>query len=126
MARLTVSRQPRKQRRALFKAPLHLRQKQVTAILSHELREKYGVRNLPVRKGDTVRIMRGDYKGMEGNVVRVDLSKYRIFVDGVTRKKANGDQVFAPIHPSNVMIIKLNLDDDYRKKIIERRGKNEE
>nr|MEB3825487.1 50S ribosomal protein L24 [Desulfurococcales archaeon] len=96
MARLTVSRQPRKQRRALFKAPLHLRQKQVTAILSHELREKYGVRNLPVRKGDTVRIMRGDYRGMEGNVVRVDLSKYRIFVDGVTRKKANGDQVFAP------------------------------
>jgi large subunit ribosomal protein L24 len=122
MARLTLSKQPKKQRRAYYNAPLHKRQKLVSAPLSRELREKYGVRSLPVRKGDKVRIMRGDFKGHEDKVVRVDLKRYVIYVDGVTIKKADGTPVFRPIHPSNVMIIELNLDDDWRKKILERRG----
>ncbi|MCE4628026.1 MAG: 50S ribosomal protein L24 [Desulfurococcales archaeon] len=124
MAKLTESKQPRKQRRALFNAPLHKRQKLVSAPLSPELRKKYGVRRLPVRKGDKVRIMRGDFKGHENNVVRVDLKRMVIYVDGVTIKKADGTPVFRPIHPSNVMIVELNLDDEWRKKIIERRARS--
>jgi large subunit ribosomal protein L24 len=126
MARLTRSKQPRKQRKSLYNALLHLRQKQMTAILSRELREKYGIRNLPVHKGDRVRVLRGEFKGVEGNVVKVNLSSYTINIDGVTRKKASGDQVFAPIHPSNVMIVKLNLEDERRRAILERRGYTEE
>ncbi|GAB6147835.1 hypothetical protein JCM10135_03760 [Stetteria hydrogenophila] len=122
MARLTASRQPRKQRKAYFNAPLHVRQKLMSAPLSPELREKYGVRSLPVRVGDKVRVMRGDFKGHEGKVVKVDLKRYRIYVDGVVVKKASGDTVFRPIHPSKVMIIELNLDDEWRKKMIERRA----
>jgi len=122
MARLTASRQPRKQRKALYKAPLHLRQKLVSAPLSPELREKYGVRNVPVRKGDKVRVMRGDFRGHEGKVVKVDLRDTRIYIDGVTIKKADGTPVFRPIHPSNVMIVELNLDDPWRRKMLERRG----
>ena len=122
MARLTASRQPRKQRRAYFNAPLHVRQKLMSAPLSPELREKYGIRSLPVRKGDKVRIMRGDFKGHEGKVVKVDLRRLRIYVDGVTIKKADGTPVFRPIHPSKVMIIELNLEDPWRRKILERRG----
>jgi len=53
--------------------------------------------------------------------VDVDLSRYRLKVDNVVVKKASGDQVFYPIHPSNVMIISLDASDDVRKKIIERR-----
>lgn len=124
MVRLTESRQPRKQRKALFNAPLHRRQKLVSAPLSPELRKKYGVRRLPVRKGDKVRIMRGDFKGHENTVVRVDLKRMVIYVDGVTIKKADGTPVFRPIHPSNVMIVELNLDDEWRKKIIERRARS--
>ncbi|BAN89735.1 50S ribosomal protein L24 [Aeropyrum camini] len=120
---LTKSRQPRKQRRALYRAPLHARQKLVSATLSPELREKYGVRSLPVRKGDKVRILRGDFKGHEGKVVKVDLRRLRIYIDGVTVTKADGTPVFRPIHPSNVMIIELDLSDEYRKRIIERRAK---
>jgi len=116
------SKQPRKQRKFLYNAPLHLRHKIMSATLSKELRQKYGVRNLPVRTGDKVRIMRGDYKGVEGKVVEVDLKRYRIYVEGVTLKKINGTEVFYPIHPSNVMIVELNLDDERRKKIIERRA----
>ncbi|MEB3773719.1 MAG: 50S ribosomal protein L24 [Desulfurococcales archaeon] len=122
MARLSLSRHPRKQRKAYFNAPLHKRQKLVSAPLSRELREKYGVRSLPVRKGDKVRILRGDFKGHEGEVVEVDLKNYRIYVDGVTIKKADGTPVFRPIHPSNVIIVSLKLDDERRKRIIERRG----
>ncbi|MFN4045748.1 MAG: 50S ribosomal protein L24 [Acidilobaceae archaeon] len=121
MAKLTSSRQPRKQRLALLEAPLHARQKLVTAPLSPELREKYGVKNLPVRKGDKVRIVRGDFKGHEGSVVRVDLRKLRIYVDGVTVKKLDGTPRFVPIHPSKVMIVSLSLKDKKRRAIIERR-----
>ncbi len=122
MAKLTESKKPGKQRLALLKAPLHIRQKLMTAPLSRELREKYGVRNLPVRKGDKVRIVRGDFKGYEGTVVKVDLKRLRIFVDGVTVKKQDGTPRFVPIHPSKVVIVALDLKDKWRRAIIERRG----
>ncbi len=126
MARLAESKQPRKQRKAYYNAPLHKRQKLMSAPLSRELREKYGIKTLPVRKGDKVRVLRGDFKGKEGEVVRVDLKNYVIYVDGVTIEKADKTPVFRPIHPSNVMIVSLKLDDKWRKKIIERRGGREE
>lgn len=66
--------------------------------------------------------MRGDFKGVEGKVVEVDLKRYRIHVEGVTHKKTNGTEVFYPLHPSNVMIVELNLEDEKREKIIERRA----
>ena len=116
------TKQPRKQRKFLYNAPLHLRQKLVAAPLSRELREKYGVRNLPVREGDKVKVMRGDFKGKEGKVLEVDLKRYRIHVEGVTMTKTDGTEVFYPLHPSNVIIMELNLDDEERKKIIERRA----
>lgn len=117
------STQPRKQRLALYKMPLHLRHKLFNALLSPELRAKYGVKRLPVRKGDVVKIMRGDWAEHEGKVVDVDLKRVRIHVEGVTIKKADGTPVFYPIHPSKVMIIKLDLSDKKRKEIIERRKK---
>ncbi|WP_148882782.1 50S ribosomal protein L24 [Thermococcus aciditolerans] len=116
------TRQPRKQRRFLYNAPLHLRSKVMAATLSEDLRNKYGVRSLPIRTGDKVRVMRGDFKGKEGKVVEVDLKRYRIHVEGVTHKKTDGTEVYYPLHPSNVMIIELNLDDERREKIISRRA----
>ena len=115
------SRQPRKQRKFIYTAPLHLRHKFMNAPLSPELREKYGVKRLPVRKGDTVRILRGTWAGQEGKVTKVDLSKTRIYVEGVTRTKADGTPRLVPIHPSKVMIINLDLSDKRRKEILERR-----
>ncbi|MCX8196452.1 MAG: 50S ribosomal protein L24 [Acidilobaceae archaeon] len=116
-----MSSQPRKVRAALRLAPLHRRQKLVTAPLSPELREKLGVKRLPVRKGDKVRIVRGDFAGQEGAVVKVNLRRARIFVDGVTRKRLDGTPRFVPIHPSKVVIISLDLKDERRKEIIERK-----
>ena len=116
------SKQPRKWRRWLFKtSKLHDRHRLLHATLSKELRKKYGKRAIRIRKGDKVRIMRGDFAGHEGKVVEVDMKRLRIYVEGVTQTKADGTEVLIPIHPSNVMIIELGEIDDVRKKILERK-----
>jgi large subunit ribosomal protein L24 len=112
---------PGKQRKKLFNAPAHIRHKQMAAPLSRELSASKGAKTLPVRKGDTVRIMRGDNKGFEGKVSRVDLKKYRLYMEGLTREKVDGTNIFLPIHPSKVEIRNLNLDDKYRKEILARK-----
>ncbi|HDH06875.1 MAG TPA: 50S ribosomal protein L24 [Thermoproteales archaeon] len=117
----TKSKKPKKQRKALFRAPLHKRRKIMSAPLAPELRAKYGRRSFPIRKGDTVLIMRGDYAGYEGKVIKVDLKKYRIHVEGVTRRKTDGTIVYVPIHPSKVMITRLDLSDSRRREALERK-----
>jgi len=112
---------PSKQRKALFQAPDHRRHRLFAAPLSPNLRGTHGIRTLPVRSGDTVRIMRGDHEGFEGKITRVDPAKYRVYMEGLTREKVDGTTIFLPIHPSKVMITNLNLDDKWRKEIIERK-----
>jgi len=112
---------PTKQRKRLYDAPAHMRHKLLAAHLSSQLRASHGVKNLPVRSGDTIRVVRGDHKGVEGKITRVNMKKYRIYVDGLTREKVDGTTISVPIHPSKVMIVNLNLDDKWRKKILERK-----
>jgi large subunit ribosomal protein L24 len=94
----------------------------MSASLSGELQVKYGCRSLPVRKGDKVRIMRGDFKKLEGEVTKVDLKKEALYVEGATVTKVDGTQVQRPIHPSKVAIIEL-VEDKWRSKILERRSR---
>jgi len=115
------TKQPRRQRRFLYQAPNHIRHKLMSAHLSEELKKQYPFRSLPVRTGDVVTVMRGDHKGHTGKVIRLDHEKYRIYIEGLVRKKADGSEVPIPVHPSKVQIIKLNLDDEWRKKIVERK-----
>lgn len=117
-----VSKKPRKQRLSFYKSPLHVRHKFFSARLSPELRERYGCRSLPLRTDDKVRIMRGDFKTLEGEVVEVDRKKHSISVSGAIVRKADGTEINRPIHPSNVMIVKLKSDKK-RDKILERRSK---
>jgi large subunit ribosomal protein L24 len=112
---------PKKQRKMYFNAPAHIRYKHFAAPLSPELRTSHKVKTLSVRSGDTVRVMRGDHKGFEGKVTVIDRKNYRIQVEGLTREKVDGTAIFVPVHPSKVMITNLNLDDKWRKKILERR-----
>ncbi|MCD6242867.1 50S ribosomal protein L24 [Candidatus Bathyarchaeota archaeon] len=122
----TLTSKPSKQRKRLYTAPLHVRSKILSAPLSPDLREKYGFRSLPIRVGDKVQILRGDHKGFEGKVLKVDRKKYRISVEGITREKVDGTTINVPIHPSKVMITELNLDDKWRRKKIERKRKARE
>jgi large subunit ribosomal protein L24 len=113
---------PRKQRKMVFNAPAHRRHKMMAAPLSTELAASKGAKTMPVRKGDTIRIMRGDNKGFEGKVSRVDLKAYRIYIEGLTREKVDGTNIFLPVHPSKVQIRNLTLDDNRRKAILQRKA----
>ena len=116
-----MSIQPRKQRKALYNDPLHKRRKRMSATLSPDLREKLGRRSLPVRVGDKVKVLRGDFKDQEGKVLGVDYGSYKITVEEMTLSKADGTVTFYPIDPSNVVIIDADLKDDRR---IKNKGDN--
>jgi large subunit ribosomal protein L24 len=114
------SKQPRKQRKARYNAPLHTRHKFLSAPLSEELQGKFGRRSIPVRKGDTVRVMRGDDVGKEGKVRSVDLRKGQITMEGIVVARSDLSEVPRPIQPSNVLITKLELKDKLREIALKR------
>src|SRR3972149_603284 len=91
-------RNPGKQRKLLFNAPAHLRHKLMAAPLSKELVAARGAKNFPARKGDTVRIQRGDHKGFEGKDTRIDLKRSRIFSVDSPREKVDGTNIFVSVH----------------------------
>jgi len=93
-----------------------------SALLSPGLVKEHSVKSMPVRKGDTVIIKQGIFKDIEGKITRVDRDKSLIYVEGVTREKSDGNTKFLPIHSSKVVITKLDLDDDRRKAILERKA----
>eukprot|EP00249_Psilotum_nudum_P009085 c21699_g2_i1 orf=536-979(-) len=117
-----VSSSRRKSRRAHFTAPSSVRRILMSAPLSSELKNKYNVRSVPVRKDDEVQVVRGTYKGREGKVVQVYRRKWVIHIERITREKVNGATVNVGIHPSKVLITKLKLDKD-RKSLLDRKGK---
>ncbi|MEM5766521.1 MAG: 50S ribosomal protein L24 [Candidatus Aenigmatarchaeota archaeon] len=117
------SKKARKQRKFLFTSPLHIRRKMMSAHLSKELREKYKRRSLPLRKGDEVVIMTGSFKGKSGKISKVDLKNYKVYIEGIKRKKTTGAEVQVPIHPSNLKIISLNLNDKKRVEMLEKKIK---
>jgi large subunit ribosomal protein L24 len=116
------STKPTKQRKKLYQASVTERYRRFSAPLALKLKESHGTNSVPVRKGDTVMITRGDRKGLEGKVTQINRKTYRILVEGADREKVDGTKISVPIHPSKVMIISLNLDDKWRKKILERKG----
>ena len=111
------SKQPRKQRKYRYNAPLHLRHKFLNAHLSKSIREKYGKRSVPLRKGDEVLIMRGSFKGKKGKILETNLKRSKVTVEGINRKKADGTKVNVYFNPSNLQIEGLNLDDRKRLKL---------
>jgi large subunit ribosomal protein L24 len=119
----TKSKKPRKQRKFLYNAPLHVRRKLMSAHLSKELRKQYKKRTFPVRKGDEVEIMRGEFAGKRGKVSKVDYKNYKVYVEGITRKRTTGTDVQVPFHPSKLKIINLNLEDELRRKALLRGSK---
>ncbi|CAG5129318.1 unnamed protein product [Candidula unifasciata] len=90
--------------------------------LSKELRQKYNVRRMPMRKDDEVTVVRGHYKGQQtGKLTQVYRKKCVVYIERIQREKAYGATVHVGIHPSKVVIVKLKLDKD-RKKILERKA----
>ncbi len=93
------------------------------AHLSKELRKKYNRRSFGLKKGDKVKIMRGQFKKKNGKIDKVDLKGNYVYVTGIEIQKKDGTKTFYPLQPSNLMITELNLDDKKRQKIIDRKVK---
>jgi len=114
------STQSRKQRKYVHNAPLHVKHKMMGSSLSKELKVEYGIRTVPVRKGDTVKIEAGNFKGKSGKVTKVSLAKMAVYVEGADVGRADGTRSLYPIHASNLTITKLETSDKRRVEKIER------
>jgi large subunit ribosomal protein L24 len=121
------TKQPKKQRKRYFTAPYHLRNRMMTASLSHDLREKYGIRRLPVHKDDKVEVIynKSEDQEIKGKVIKVLPQRYAIHIEGHSKEKADGTIVSFPVHPSNVIITSLNLRDKRRRDLIQRKSEKE-
>ena len=118
MVKKPSSKSPRKQRRRIRDALMHERKSLLRCRLDEFLQEEYGLRSLVVKKGDLVKVMRGQFRDTEGKVTAVNYKKVRVFLDNATITKADGKEAPVPVHPSNLMLVKLELDDE-RKSLIE-------
>ena len=109
--------------RQIYRAVNNVRNKQVGATLSKQLRQKYHRRSIRIVNGDTVKILRGEYKGIDGKVTKISLDKNSIAVEGVQREKLKGGKIDLYIHSSNTVITSLNMEDNWRVKKLERKPK---
>ncbi len=116
------SKRPGKQRKYRKNAPLHIKRKFLSTHLSKELIKKHGKRNIPVVTGDKVKVVRGQYKGRENKVERVDVKTTRVYVTGIERPKKDGSKSLVPVRPSSIIITELNLADKKRKASLEKKA----
>lgn len=121
-----ASRQPRKQVKYRANAPSHIRHNLMSSNLSKDLRKRYGKRSFPIRKNDSVKIMRGEFRGKTGKIDSVDLKKLRVMIAGIFRSKKDGTKVGVYFNPSNLQIQELDLEDVKRRESIERKTKMQE
>jgi large subunit ribosomal protein L24 len=96
----------------------HITDKNIRSPLADTLRDEYHKRNARVIKGDTVKVLRGEYKNVEGKVEKVKTGRSTLFIEGIQREASKGGKVKVQIHSSNVMITSLNLQDKQRGNII--------
>jgi len=107
----------------MYKATNRTRNNQLGCILAKDLRKKYGRRTVRVVKGDAVKVMRGEYKGIDGKVVKISLDSKSIAIEGIKKEKSKGDKIDIYIQSSNVMITGLNREDSWRKNRIDGKSK---
>ena len=100
--------------RMLFQATLQTRSKQMGSALSKDLQKKYGKKSARVVEGDSVSILRGEFKGVDGKISNISTQKSSVAIDGVKKEKTKGDKFDVYIHTSNLVITSLNSNDKWR------------
>jgi len=115
------SKHPTKQRLYQLGLPKHLQHKLMKAHLSQDLIKKYSTRSISLRTGDKVKIMKGQFKGKTGNVIKVDKKLLSVHIEGIEQIRKDGTKNPYPLNASNLMIIELNLEDKKRKQKLEKK-----
>ncbi len=116
------SKAPAKQRKYRYNAPLHISRKFLASHLSPELRKKHSKRSFTLAKGDKVKVLRGQFKGRENKIERVNHKDIKVYVTGIERAKKDGSKSMYPLNPTNLMITELDLSDKKRKASLERKS----
>jgi large subunit ribosomal protein L24 len=98
--------------------------KQIGAALSKDLRKKYPRRSIRIMTGDTVKVIRGEYKGLTGKVAKISTKSNSIAIEGNKKEKLKGEKIDVYIHSTNTIITSLNTDDKWRLKILEKKPKS--
>ena len=104
----------------MSRLPKHILGARICSSLNDDLRKQYGRRSARVVKGDTVKVMRGEYSGIEGKVEKVKTERGTLAIEGVQREKIKGGNVKVQIHASDVTIMNFNLQDKYRQTKLQR------
>jgi len=98
--------------------------KQICAPISKELRKKYSRRSIRIMIDDTVKVMRGEYKGLTGKVTKISTETSGVAIEGNKKEKLKGEKIDVYIHSTNMVITSLNTDDKWRLKILEKKPKS--
>lgn len=127
-----LSKKPGKQRKALYRVKHHQASKLFTAPLDFSLQEIYGVKRLPVRVDDSVRIVAGEFEGIEGKVLSLNKKTRRLTIEEATLQKRSGENYYVPVSVSKIVITKLETKrakrkvDPWRERVMDRKMKMEE
>ena len=98
----------------IYRASYQTKSKQLGSALSKDLHKKYGKKSVRVIEGDSVTILRGEFKGVDGKVAEVSTAKSSVAIEGVKKEKTKGDKFDVFIHTSNLVVTSLNTDDKWR------------
>ena len=109
----------------IYNATFHTRSKQLSSQLSEDLRKKYGRKSVRVIEGDSIKIVRGEFKGVDGKISRISTKKSSVAVEGVKKEKTKGDKFDVYIHTSNLLVTGLNTEDKWRITKLEGKKPNE-
>ncbi len=107
----------------IYRATNQVASSQVSSSLSKDLRKKYGKRSVRAVEGDTIKVIRGEYKGVEGKITKVATDKRSVAIEGIKKEKLKGGKIDVYIQSSNLIITNLNTDDKWRKNKLENKPK---
>ncbi len=119
------SKKPGKQRKALYAIKNHQRSSVLNCSLDDSLRQVVGIRRLPVRKDDRVRVIAGEFKDIEGKVLKINKKTRKVTVEECMAEKKDGSTIYKPIAISRLRIMKFaeKKPDPWRQKIMDRKAK---
>jgi len=103
----------------IYQATAVVKSKQLGIHMSKELQKKYGKRSIRVVEGDTIRVLRGEFRGVTGKITKVSIQKNGVSVEGVKKEKLKGGNLDVFIHPSNLIVTDLNTEDKWRQNKLE-------
>ncbi len=106
---------PRKMRnQQIYYATMKTASKQLSCALSKELRKKYGKRSARIQKGDTAKIIRGEFAGVDGKVIKISIPDRGVNIEGVKKEKLKGDKFDVYVHTTNIILTALDTEDKWR------------